>query len=582
MSSCKHSHLLTQLTFGSSSTTAMSDVFDPKELEGLMTEDSDCEFLLDKVWNALDRPRYKNPLYDQIFSSVEDVHEIGTQTKFRVTDGLVDAMTAESPPHPDYWKTLPRKLPGKSWGVYNVHMEKEGKPPRDYFGSATESNEGFERRATTYEPPLNLEALPKYVAESIREGYRITHMGVLVYGPLPTAAQVPKFRVFYVAVEATLTLWFGGLRHRPQHPADVAACGWNLGAFRYEGLCSHSAFLEAVRGNFNLTAEQLETLAAERKAEASERDTETSAKSRHLKLLQDPYAAMERSRELYALKREHTYERERLNQESREKAVAFRAKNPEKPQEYRQTAARRVLLSRECWCDPCGTDSTTKGNFLIHLDTIKHKKCIIRVAEGRHLQHRYYLCHSSFDDLRALKDHEKKDAHKKNAAAPDAVTTAKAARAKAIADRPEAIKAAKAAILACNGDFSKAISKFNTELDPVDLGPPEVFDFTQPPKAVPDDIQPQPQPQPQPKTTDTVGKWFFQGRLVQGYLGQGQLGCRTHRLCSKSASIRQRSRLSCRPASAQRSSQSGSLVERNEIGLCDSSYSTCMEVLKMG
>jgi hypothetical protein len=93
---------------------------------------------------------------------------------------------------------------------------------------------------------------------------------------------------------------------------------------------------------------------------------------------------------------------------------------------------------------------------------------------------------------RQLDQHKTKDAHKKEAAKPDSATTAKAAKAKAIVDNPGAIKAAKAATLACNGDFSKAISKFNTELDPVDFGPPEVFDFTQPPKAVSDDIQPRP------------------------------------------------------------------------------------------
>jgi hypothetical protein len=146
-----------------------------------------------------------------------------------------------------------------------------------------------------------------------------------------------------------------------------------------------------------------------------------------------------------------------------------------------------VRLSKECWCDPCGTDSTSKSNFLSHLGTKIHKKSIIRVAQGRHLQHRYYVCHKSFDDARALGDHEKTDMHKKNAAAPDAAATAKAARAKAIADSPGAIEAAKAAILACNGDYTKAVSKFNTDINPVPDEAPEIFDFKIAAKSVSDD-----------------------------------------------------------------------------------------------
>jgi hypothetical protein len=484
----------------------MSDVFESKNLKGLMADNSDCDFVLGKIWQALDRPIYKNPLFDQIFPTFDDLLQIGTETKFKVANGLVNAMTADSPPDPDYWKTTPQKLPGDGdvWAVYNVHMEKEGKCPREYVGSGTEANEGFDRRRTTYKPPLNIDTLPRYVAESIREGYRITHVGVLVSGPLPTAAQVPKFRLFYVAVEATLTLWFWGFKSRSRDPADVAACGWDLGAFRYDGLCSHSAFTEGVKGNFNLTAEQLETIATKRKALKSESSAEFRARSRHQGSLEDPYAATERARELYALKREHTPERERLNQEKREKNTAFRAKNPEKTHEYAQASARRVKLSKQCYCDPCGINCVSERDFTIHLATEIHKRSIIRVAKGQHLQHRYYLCHRSFDDARGLRAHEKSIGHTKNAAAPDAAATAKAARKKAITDSPETIKAAKAAISECNGDYAKAVSKFNTELDPVDYGPPEVFDFTLP---VPDDIQPQ--LQPELETTDTAGNWWF-------------------------------------------------------------------------
>lgn len=246
-------------------------------------------------------------------------------------------------------------------------------------------------------------------------------------------------------------------------------------------------------------------MAAEKRANNSKRSAEAKAKLRHYKLLEDPYADLERARELYALKREHTPERERLNQERNEETKAWRAKNPEKTSEYNQASRRRVRLSKRCYCDPCGTNQPSEVDFRKHLASDLHKRSIIRVAEGRHLQHRYYLCHSSFDTPKALRDHEAGKEHKKKAAAPDAAMTKKAARAKAIADRSGAIEAAKAAIRECGGDYSKAISKFNTELDPVDDGPPEVFNFKGAWKPDPDTVQ----PQPQLETTDTGNTWFF-------------------------------------------------------------------------
>jgi hypothetical protein len=142
-------------------------------------------------------------------------------------------------------------------------MEKEGQPPRDYFGSGTHLEGGLKVGLQVYDYPLNLDALPKYGAQSVLEGYRITHVGVLVSGSIPTAGNAPTIRLFYIASEATLAIWVWGFKHRPgpDHP-DLPCCGWDLATFKYEGLCSHSPFNEPVSGNFDLTPEQLDTIAA--------------------------------------------------------------------------------------------------------------------------------------------------------------------------------------------------------------------------------------------------------------------------------------------------------------------------------
>jgi hypothetical protein len=355
MSSCKHTHLLTQLTFGSSSTTAMSDVFDPKELEGLMTQNSDCEFILGKVWKALNRSNRHNPLFQQIFSSVEDLHEIANQTKFKVADGLVDKMTAESPPDPNFWKTLPHRVDGdKSWGNYVVHMEKEGEPPRDYFGSATAAAGGFDTRLPVYDYPLNLSVLPKYVAEAVREGYSITHVGILLSGPPPTPGHVPIYRIFYVATEATLAMWFWTFRYRRENHANLACCGWDLEAFQYEGLCSHSPLHEGVRGDFDLTAKQLEIVVSERKATSLKLSRIAATEWYYRRLELDPYAMREVEREGATLRRERSPERQAEMHAERQRT--FYANNPGKKSEYNQTHAKRVHLSKKYYCDPCGAN----------------------------------------------------------------------------------------------------------------------------------------------------------------------------------------------------------------------------------
>jgi hypothetical protein len=90
-----------------------------------------------------------------------------------------------------------------------------------------------------------------------------------------------------------------------------------------------------------------------------------------------------------------------------------------------------VRLTKKFYCDPCGIASDGQRGWDSHFASDVHKRSIIRVAEGRQLEHRYYHCYKSFEGKQHLAKHIASDMHKE-----DAAITAKVAQAKAIADSP--------------------------------------------------------------------------------------------------------------------------------------------------
>jgi hypothetical protein len=84
-------------------------------------------------------------------------------------------------------------------------LEKPFCVPRVYIGSGTTATIGVSHRMSTY---TNLQVLPKYVAAALNEGYTITHKGLLLWAPIPSAADVPLLRAMFILLEATLTVVF--------------------------------------------------------------------------------------------------------------------------------------------------------------------------------------------------------------------------------------------------------------------------------------------------------------------------------------------------------------------------------------
>ena len=142
----------------------------------------------------------KNPIFDLVFPSLSVITELISSCGLVCCPGLFDILQASTAPTLSQLKSLPTNL-HKRWGVYLLVLEKPSYIPRIYIESGTGAAEGVSHRMNTYE---NLSSLPKYVQAAIDEDYIITHLGLLVWEPIPSTKYVPIRRALFFLLEATL------------------------------------------------------------------------------------------------------------------------------------------------------------------------------------------------------------------------------------------------------------------------------------------------------------------------------------------------------------------------------------------
>jgi len=132
--------------------------------------------------------------------------------------------------------------------------------PLVYIGSGTQTKAGVRSRLKIYDSSDN-PTLPVYVKAAMQDGYVAVHKGLLIWTPLPSAADFPRTRLLFVAMEAALSFTFWTMYSRKKDYGMTGFCRWPLELFEYHGLCSHNAMLEGPAGNFDLSSEQLESIA---------------------------------------------------------------------------------------------------------------------------------------------------------------------------------------------------------------------------------------------------------------------------------------------------------------------------------
>lgn len=89
--------------------------------------------------------------------------------------------------------------------VYAVLLEREESQPLIYIGSGTSALQGVRHRLIQY---AGSGPFPRFIEAAIDNGYTISHKGLLIWSPIPLPAGVPRSRVAYIAMEATLTFLF--------------------------------------------------------------------------------------------------------------------------------------------------------------------------------------------------------------------------------------------------------------------------------------------------------------------------------------------------------------------------------------
>lgn len=143
--------------------------------------------------------------------------------------------------------------------MYALVLEKAGSKPLLYIGPSTSAAQGVRQRFHQYDILI---LLPYYVLKAIDDGYTITSKGLLLHCQSPSAGQVPMLRLTFVAMEAAVSYLFWAHKTLTKDAACVVLCPWERASLEWHGLCSHNPLTEGVSGNFNLTKEQLEEMAA--------------------------------------------------------------------------------------------------------------------------------------------------------------------------------------------------------------------------------------------------------------------------------------------------------------------------------
>lgn len=103
----------------------------------------------------------------------------------------------------------------------------------------------------------------QHTRAAIDDGYKITHMGILLRCTIPLAIFQPTVRVLMLALEGLFAFVFRTMKAKDRdYGIDRSLRLWDEGEFSYDGLCSHSAFFERAKVDLSLTTEQLEEHAA--------------------------------------------------------------------------------------------------------------------------------------------------------------------------------------------------------------------------------------------------------------------------------------------------------------------------------
>jgi rubrerythrin len=274
------------------------------------------------------------------------------------------------------------------WAIYLLVLEKPGHRSKIYIGSGTSASGGFAARFGQYD---NLLLLPLRVEDALNDGYIIVHKGLLYWSPIPRAALVPVYRLLFIALEAGFAYLLWAMCARKGDYGMGHICPWDRNTLEYDGLCSHPCLNEGIRGDFDMTAEQLEAQAIEREQKrlALKKENATNHHYRQMETNYDEYIG-----------------------EAGERVAKSRANNPGRDAKHQADRITKALDEKTFHCRRCDLSFGTKQRLSDHEQTPKHKRKLTESSNP----FKCVLCNLGFHNKSNLTRHNTSERHLKKLA----------------------------------------------------------------------------------------------------------------------------------------------------------------------
>lgn len=346
--------------------------------------------MLTTTWKTIvDTPRLmKYPTFDQFLTSLPIVQGIAAAAAITFAPGLLDAVQSTTPPTIDFFKSLPGSDAVREiWGIYAIVLEKAGNRPRLYVGSGTTAKNGLHTRWKQYDTG---DVLPRYIQESILQGFEITHKGLFCWAPRPDASFVPVRRLLFVAMECCIAYMFWAMKAMKGDYSMGHICLWDRRDLEYDGLCSHPSLFENVQGDFDLTPEQLEAKAEEAERRFREHKA-INAQNYHHKQMAENY--------------------DEYMTNSCNRVAKSRALNPETHRKTEKARIQKDLSNKRYHCSTCNISFPVKRVLDDHMKSAKHKRKVNN-------NHKYFCkaCNYGIANISNWNRHLKTERHKTNIA----------------------------------------------------------------------------------------------------------------------------------------------------------------------
>lgn len=296
----------------------------------------------------------KNVRFDQYFPNYEELEKVAVSTDLTFCKDLLEVASSMTPPTVAYFKGLPyTDYDAKVLAVYMLVFEKENERPRLYVGSGTHTKFGAVHRLKDYDTGRNL---PRYVAAALKEGFSMVHKTFLCSMPVPTPAQVPVYRLLFIAFECSFSFLFWTM-HSPYGHRDMThLCPWDINTLEYDGMCSHNPLMESPLGDLDdnpmkLTEEQLEERAIAYDRRFKDQHNRNNS-NWHYKKMETDYDAYIGA--------------------AGERVARSRANNPSGDAKHQARRIDEAIMNKTFYCARCDIPFGTKQRLSNHLKSKPH------------------------------------------------------------------------------------------------------------------------------------------------------------------------------------------------------------------